>query len=179
MTTPGTFYAEATTDMTRHLAQARRPLRASTPPDSPGTVLRYPPSAAAHPATHRSTGSGGATSRPGDALGRSAARISLINDAPLGGEQSTRLASGPDAPRQLLSSELSGACCTSSSCIPSRCCSPKGAGTERSLKNFTLLLDSAQRRLLQSVKTLAHVRKLGGLTTVQINIAEQQTNVAG
>lgn len=39
-------------------------------------------------------------------------------------------------------------------------------------------LDRAQRRYLQAIKALAQVRKLLGSTT-QINIAEQQINIAG
>ena len=39
-------------------------------------------------------------------------------------------------------------------------------------------VDAAQQRLLKAVKTLAQIRKLG-VPVVQINVAAQQTNVAG
>ena len=40
-------------------------------------------------------------------------------------------------------------------------------------------LNAAQRRHLRAVETLARVRKLSGRGPIQINIAEQQVNVAG
>ena len=40
------------------------------------------------------------------------------------------------------------------------------------------LLSAAQRRYLRAVETLARIRRLG-VRTVQINLAEQQVNVAG
>ena len=39
-------------------------------------------------------------------------------------------------------------------------------------------VDAAQNRYLKAVKTLAQIRKLG-VPVVQINVAAQQTNVAG
>ena len=54
----------------------------------------------------------------------------------------------------------------------------KVLGTETSLKNFTLLLDSAHRRLLTAVKTLVQVRKLG-VPVVQVHIGTHQVNTAG
>ena len=41
------------------------------------------------------------------------------------------------------------------------------------------LMNAAQRRYLRSIETLARVRKLSGRGPVQINIAEQQVNMAG
>ncbi len=40
-------------------------------------------------------------------------------------------------------------------------------------------LNAAQRRYLRAIETLARVRKLSGRGPIQINIAEQQVNVAG
>ena len=40
-------------------------------------------------------------------------------------------------------------------------------------------LNAAQRRHLRAIETLSRVRKLSGRSAIQINIAEQQVNVAG
>ncbi len=40
-------------------------------------------------------------------------------------------------------------------------------------------INAAQRRYLRAIETLARVRKLSGRGPIQINIAEQQVNVAG
>ncbi len=40
-------------------------------------------------------------------------------------------------------------------------------------------INAAQRRYLRAIETLARVRKLSGRGSIQINIAEQQVNVAG
>ncbi|GAF81060.1 unnamed protein product [marine sediment metagenome] len=55
-------------------------------------------------------------------------------------------------------------------------------GTSASVCPTTFLgghRDRAHRRYLQAVKALAQVRKLLGASVTQVNIAENQVNVAG
>ena len=59
-----------------------------------------------------------------------------------------------------------------------RAASPGWRATRGEAQAVQRRLDAAHQRWVKAVKTLAQIRKLG-VPVVQINLAAQQTNVAG